>query len=110
MSFQKAIIGNSLDVLKGMEDESIDVCVTSPPYWSLRDYKSEPQIWGGSEGCEHEWEEHVEPARGGCGNANVGANKDHEGNNRGHPTITSYCTKCGAWEGQLGLEPTPRSI
>lgn len=28
--------GNSLDVLKELADESVQMCVTSPPYWGLR--------------------------------------------------------------------------
>ena len=104
---REVIIGNALDVLKDMPAESVDVVVTSPPYWALRDYGSEPVLWGGNPDCEHEWEEHRESARGGVGKtANVGANRDGAANNRGHPTITQYCTKCGAWRGQLGLEPT----
>lgn len=46
MSEQKIIIGHCLDVLKDMEDECIDVCITSPPYWALRDYGSEPVFYG----------------------------------------------------------------
>lgn len=108
MSEQKVIIGNCLDVLRGMPDESVDVCVTSPPYWALRDYGSEPVIWGGKVDCEHEWTDHRKPARGGISEtATVTANKDNESNNRGHPTITQFCSKCGAWKGQLGLEPSP---
>jgi len=42
---QEVIIGNCLDVLKTMPDESVDVCVTSPPYWALRDYGSKPVEW-----------------------------------------------------------------
>lgn len=107
MSEQKIIIGNCLDVLRGMPDESVDVCVTSPPYWALRDYGTNPVVWGDSD-CEHEWTDHRESARGGVNpNASVGANRDGEGNNRGHPTVTQYCSKCGAWKGQLGLEPSP---
>src|SRR3990167_9884299 len=30
--------GNSLDILKELADESVQMCVTSPPYWGLRDY------------------------------------------------------------------------
>ena len=108
MSEQKIIIGNCLEVLREMPDESVDVCVTSPPYWALRDYGSDPVIWGGHTDCEHEWVEHKESARGGCApNANVGANRDGKSNNRGHPSFSNYCTKCGAWKGQLGLEPSP---
>ena len=108
MSDQKIVIANCLDHLRKMPDESVDVCVTSPPYWALRDYGSEPIIWGGMTDCEHDWEDHTESARGGVNeDANVTANKDGEANNRGHPTVTQYCTKCGAWRGQLGLEPSP---
>ena len=108
MSNQQVIIGNNMDVLRGMPSESIDCVVTSPPYWALRDYGSDPVIWGGRADCEHDWVEHREPARGRVGvNANVGANRDSKANNRGHPTITNYCAKCGAWRGQLGLEPSP---
>lgn len=37
MSVQ-VIIGDALEVLRGLPDESADCCVTSPPYWGLRDY------------------------------------------------------------------------
>ncbi len=30
--------GNALDVLKQLPDYSVQMCVTSPPYWGLRDY------------------------------------------------------------------------
>lgn len=36
--------GDVLDVLRQMPDESIDCCVTSPPYWGLRDYGVVGQI------------------------------------------------------------------
>lgn len=31
-------VGNSLDVLRKLPGESVHCCVTSPPYWGLRDY------------------------------------------------------------------------
>ena len=31
------------------------MCITSPPYWGLRDYGTEGQIWGGNPECEHEF-------------------------------------------------------
>lgn len=34
----KIISGNSLDVLKTMESESVDCIITSPPYYQLRNY------------------------------------------------------------------------
>ena len=72
-----------------LPDRSVHCVVTSPPYWGLRDYKLEPQIWGGSSGCAHTWdrellETEVVPGR----------------------AVTASCDGCGAWLGTLGLEPT----
>ncbi|MGB8216957.1 MAG: DNA methyltransferase, partial [Candidatus Methanoperedens sp.] len=36
--------GDCLNILKDMPDESVDCCVTSPPYWSLRDYGISGQL------------------------------------------------------------------
>ena len=50
----KILQGNSLDVLRMLPDESVHCCVTSPPYWGLRDYGCEGQI-----GLEQSLGEHV---------------------------------------------------
>jgi len=44
-----------LEGLKRLPGESVNCVVTSPPYWGLRDYGLEPNIWGGNNDCEHEW-------------------------------------------------------
>lgn len=44
MEVNKIIQGDCLEVLKTLPDESIDCCVTSPPYYGLRDYGHEGQI------------------------------------------------------------------
>lgn len=38
------LIGDSLALLQGMRDKSVQCCVTSPPYFGLRDYGVEGQI------------------------------------------------------------------
>ncbi|MFZ5442595.1 MAG: DNA-methyltransferase [Myxococcota bacterium] len=38
------VVGDCLQVLRGMPDSSVDACVTSPPYWGLRDYGVAGQI------------------------------------------------------------------
>lgn len=50
----KIIQGDSLKVLKTLPDESVDCCITSPPYWGLRDYGVEGQL-----GLEKTPEEYV---------------------------------------------------
>lgn len=43
-TFYKIIQGNSLEQLKQIPNESIDCCITSPPYWHLRDYNIQGQF------------------------------------------------------------------
>ena len=37
-------LGDALEVLAALPDESVDACVTSPPYWGLRDYGVDGQL------------------------------------------------------------------
>jgi len=37
-------LGDVMDSLREMPDESVQTCVTSPPYWGLRDYGEDGQI------------------------------------------------------------------
>lgn len=37
--------GHVLDELKKLSSESVHCVVTSPPYWGLRNYKTEPVLW-----------------------------------------------------------------
>lgn len=101
------IQGHTLEVLKGMPCESVHCVVTSPPYWGLRDYKIEPVLWGGQEGCEHEW---IQGLPAPTKNAMQGSTETIK-----HPPIVGtgkgqagqFCLKCNARLGSLGLEPTP---
>ena len=38
------LIGDALTVLRTLPDASVQMCVTSPPYWGLRDYGIEGQL------------------------------------------------------------------
>ncbi|MEV5033665.1 site-specific DNA-methyltransferase [Sphingobium sp. LMC3-1-1.1] len=40
----RILTGDALEVLRTLPSDSIDCCVTSPPYWGLRDYDVEGQI------------------------------------------------------------------
>lgn len=44
MEINKIYLGSSLDILRELPDNSIDCCVTSPPYYALRDYGVDGQI------------------------------------------------------------------
>lgn len=102
------IVGNAIDVLRDLDDDSIDLVVTSPPYWGLRDYGSGTDaIWGGDGECVHQfWPDVRQPTAGGRSPKSV---HDEDWQRKGTtPNETTHrnCPKCGAWRGQLGLEPT----
>jgi DNA modification methylase len=48
-------VGDCIEGLKNLPDESVDCCVTSPPYFGLRDYGADDQL-----GLEETPEEYVE--------------------------------------------------
>ena len=89
--------GDVREVLKTLDDESVQCVVTSPPYWGLRDYGT--ASWeGGDEDCEHTINDGTyDPKKG-----KVVERPDRSSDK-------SCCTRCGAKriDAQLGLEPTP---
>jgi len=96
------INGNALDELKKLPDGSVDCIVTSPPYYGLRSYKGAETIWGGDPNCEHEFElkKHYAPGQ----SDKITMHSPVEGIEK--KWREGFCSKCGAWKGQLGLEPT----
>lgn len=110
METNRIIQGDALSVLKTLPDESINCVMTSPPYWALRDYGSSVEsIWDGKEGCEHYFEikeRQIHSGKVGV-NGTIQACVDKEGGFKTDwKTKDGFCSKCGAWKGQLGLEPT----
>lgn len=96
------IQGDCLDVLKTLPDKFVDCCVTSPPYYGLRDYGT--GTWeGGDPNCPHRrmskyspktTTEHAQPELAG---------------NVGDAIYKTVCPLCGAVrvDKQIGLEETP---
>jgi len=78
----------------------------------LRDYQVEPTVWDGDPGCDHTFEtqryytERAASRSSGEAFSEAGAdNAERVKAARWHED--ACCTKCGAWRGCLGLEPTP---
>lgn len=55
MDVNKVYYGDAKDVLETFPDKVIDMCVTSPPYWGLRDYGVDGQL-----GLEPSFEDYVD--------------------------------------------------
>lgn len=106
------ICGAVPDALLEIPDGTIQTCITSPPYWGLRDYQLVPIRWDGDPECDHEWQGHHQKPRGGNNKLdnmpNVRANCHSQTTAiRGEGIDSAFCAHCGAWLGCLGLEPTP---
>jgi DNA modification methylase len=114
MSTWRILLGDVRDTLARLPDASVQCCVTSPPYWGLRDYGTAK--WdGGDPACDH-----LAPLGGGT--AATGLQRDgrsEEARQRTAESVVgdrrqqyrSLCGKCGAsrTDKQIGLEPTPKS-
>jgi DNA modification methylase len=101
----RLLVGHVLDRLAELPDESVHCCVTSPPYYGLRDYGLEPQVWEENDpACQHSW---GEEGKSGQRNRNVLGNLNGCSPLFLHPSTGAFCQWCGAWCGSLGLEPTP---
>ena len=100
--------GDSLEVLRKLPDESVHCCVTSPPYWGLRAFGTNPQVWGGDPECNHEWNLFARPGiSGGVNDWSKELYQGQDGASNVPESQQAFCQKCGAWRGELGLEPTP---
>ncbi|MEA2016595.1 MAG: site-specific DNA-methyltransferase [Actinomycetota bacterium] len=102
----KIIQGDTKTVLKTIPDESVNCCVTSPPYWSLRDYGVEPVIWDGDKNCEHEWGNKRKIPKTTQWNTGGVFDPNNRKTVQEESYIGQFCLKCNAWRGSLGLEPT----
>lgn len=103
---QRIIFNRDCHAMVDLPDETVQVVVTSPPYWGLRKYSGEQElVWDGDECCEHQWDKVKGKSQsGGSGKHTTGGPPSEglffESNNQ-------FCSLCGAWKGAFGLEPTP---
>lgn len=98
----KILNGDCLEVLKTLPDKICDCCVTSPPYYGLRDYGTGTWI-GGDPNCPHRRTSKFSP-----NTATGHAQKELIGN-VGDAIYKTVCPLCGAVreDKQIGLEETP---
>jgi hypothetical protein len=111
--------GHVMHVLKQIPNETVQLIVTSPPYYGLRKYDTEnPPVWppffdipyqSKPENCAHQWGDSL-PRPGHSYRNDQG---EMFGDRGDFSTISGinkasggkFCRKCGSWKGDLGLEP-----
>jgi len=100
--------GNALEILKTFPDEFVDCVLTSPPYWTLRNYELEPQIWDEpvyNYKHVHNWELNIHKGRIGWEATPKGQKQFKKATTEDYQSDSQFCN-CGAWRGSLGSEPT----
>ncbi len=96
----KILQGSCLETLSSLKEKSVNTCVTSPPYWGLRDYGT-GEWFGGDPDCNHVKSE----------NKHGGQRSDRD--QEGYKKLYNYkCFHCGAVrkDNQLGQEETPEQF
>ena len=102
----KLLTGSCVETLKTLEANSVHTCITSPPYYGLRDYGTGKWI-GGDPNCSHQRDSKRSDL----------TITGHKGmNEKGHVVgdgiYKTKCPKCGAIreDEQIGLEETPEEF
>jgi DNA modification methylase len=90
--------GEAFAVLQELPDACCQTCITSAPYWGLRDYGT-AEWQGGLPDCDHVYNHGTQGATGQRADRTFTAQAVYK----------NKCRKCGAQrvDEQLGLEPTP---
>lgn len=106
----RILTGDCIESMQNLADESVHCCVTSPPYYGLRDYGT--ATWqGGDSDCNHQ----VGEIRTGLGMAALGAKYSGGGHKASEPKpmyAKEQCPHCGAVrvDKQIGLENKPEEF
>ena len=95
--------GDSVEMLKTIPDGTVDCCVTSPPYYGLRDYGTATWV-GGDPSCPH-----YRTSKKSDKTATGHKNMMETGHAVGDAIYKTVCPICGAVrvDNQIGLEETP---
>jgi DNA modification methylase len=103
MSRLQILTGDCRDILPTLPAQSVQCCVTSPPYWGLRDYGT-AQWEGGEDRCDHR--KVIDPVFAVSTSTLDGGKKTTGHLQEGYK---DECPRCGARriDSQLGLEATP---
>ena len=103
MPSTKILTGDCLETLKTLQDGSVNCCVTSPPYYGLRDYGT--ATWeGGDPNCSHKRDSKQSVLT-------ITGHKNLEGA-VGDGIYKKVCKQCGAIriDKQIGLEESPEDF
>jgi DNA modification methylase len=103
----RILVGDCRAVLPTIEPQSVQTCVTSPPYYGLRDYGT-GQWEGGDAECDHK-KLSLEVIERSNATSTLERSAGLKTNSHAQEGFKDTCGRCGARriDSQLGLESTP---
>lgn len=109
----RVVTGDCRAGMQQLAPESVHAVITSVPYLWLRCYGTEPQVWGDPGTHEaHEWQPCGRLSPGGTGERSIATSTltkpsaERQSDKRPKGSLMGWRCTCGAWRGELGLEPT----
>jgi len=110
LPINQIVTGDCREVMAEWPEDCIDFVMFSPPYWGLRSYEEAESVWGGDEDCDHIWGEKINEKKVGNSPSQNTTMTGGMGIRETESEVSEgkFCQKCGAWCGQLGLEPDYR--
>jgi DNA modification methylase len=102
-SESRVLYGDARARLKELPPASIHCVVTSPPFYKQRDFGTRTW-WDGNPECPHD--KKVAHAPWHPGQTAQSKYKTAKASLEGQNAVTHSCSKCSAWFGELGQEPT----
>ena len=103
MELNRVYLGDAIEIIKTLPDESVDCVITSPPYFGLRDYGTGEWV-GGDPNCKH-----YRTSKASDKTITGHKRMQEVGSPVGDAIYKSVCPICGAIrvDKQIGLEDTP---
>ncbi len=106
LPLNEILVGDALEKLKELPSESVNMCVTSPPYFGLRDYGTAKWV-GGDQNCNHKSAKEKSRYDYVVNSKKQIVKRGKSGTDA--PRWKNICPDCGAIrvDNQIGLEDTP---
>lgn len=103
--------GNALALLREIPEASVQCCVTSPPYWGLRDYGTGTWSGGWDPACTHRGRPKPRQDTSGSTKRLATTRGMQPGKSAYAHVYRRVCARCGAErvDDQIGLEATPEA-
>lgn len=95
-----------MEICDLLPKKSVDMFMTSPPYYNMRVYRTGGRIWDEDKNCKHVWNLVKKKVHNGRGDAQSSGKYSEQNPVKDEVVKWEYCKNCTAVKCQLGQENT----